>query len=76
MTRDDFYKRFQGRMLLFLADAWAARKGSPADLGLLMDDHARQLKGLLREMYDAATEVEAAEPKPAPSGATTQQVKK
>jgi hypothetical protein len=53
MTRDEFNRRFQGRMLLHLTEAWSVRKLPPSDLGMFMDDHARQLRQLLGEMYDA-----------------------
>lgn len=56
MSRDEFYKQFQGRMLLFLTEAWAVRKESTTSLGLYMDLHAQRLKLLLKEMYDAAHE--------------------
>lgn len=53
MTRDEFYRKFQGRMLLFMAEAWAVRKEKADSLGLVMDQHAHSLKELMREMYDA-----------------------
>ena len=57
MTREEFQARFRGRMLVFLMEAWAARKENPSALGQLMDAHALQLKGLLGEMYDALAPV-------------------
>ncbi len=53
MTKPEFEAAFRGKMLVFLAEAWAARKESPTSLGLLMDDHHRKIRGLLGEMYDA-----------------------
>ncbi len=53
MTKEEFKSKFRGRHLLFLTDAWACRKAGPAELGLLMDLHAIQLKQLLDEMFDA-----------------------
>lgn len=53
MNKDDFVAKFRGRLLLFITEAWAVRKESPQSLGLLMDDHARQLKMLLNEMFDS-----------------------
>lgn len=53
MTREQFNAKFQGRMLLVLTEAWACRRQPPSALGLLMDEHARQLRGLLGEMFDA-----------------------
>ena len=57
LTRDQFNAKFQGRMLVFLTEAWTARKATPSELGLLMDNHARQLRLLLGEMYEALAPV-------------------
>ena len=59
MTRDEFKRKFQGRFLLFLTEAWMVRKESPSSLGMVMDDHARSLRGLLDEVYDALNQKES-----------------
>jgi len=53
MNREDFVRRFRGRLLVYLVEAWACRKEQPSDLGRLMDEQCVQLKNLLQEMYDA-----------------------
>lgn len=55
ITREEFQLRFRGRMLVFLTEAWAVRQLQPSQLGLVMDKHARELRGLLNEVYDALT---------------------
>ncbi len=70
MTRDEFHRRFQGRMLVLLTEAWACRKSQPSELGMLMDNHARQLRELRNEMYDALVPPLAAtngQPLPSPT---------
>ena len=53
LSKDEFIKKFRGDMLLFLTDAWACRHSPPSELGMIMDEHSRRLKGLLEEMYAA-----------------------
>ena len=53
MTYEEFEDKFRGRMLVFHAEAWALRKQAPSDLGMMIDGHHRELKLLLREMYNA-----------------------
>lgn len=60
MTREQFTAKWRGRMLLFLTEAWAARKEKPSELGQLLDQHAQQLKEVLHGMY------EDLQPKPEP----------
>ena len=55
MTREEFTKRFLGRMLLHLTEAWAIRKSDPSALGLAIEVHAQQIKQLLAEMHDCLT---------------------
>ena len=71
LTREQFFLKFQGRMLLHLTEAWTARKAPPSSLGLLMDDHARQCRVLLGEMYDALVPQSPA-PKPLANGPVAQ----
>lgn len=52
MTRDEFFQKYRGRMLLYLTEAWAARKEAPSDLGFLLDKHTRGLRQLLDDIYD------------------------
>ena len=52
MTREEFHRKFCGRFLVFMADAWACRKQDPSSLGMLMDEHARMLRALLNDVYD------------------------
>lgn len=66
MTKDEFILRFRGRHLLFLTEAWSSRRETPSELGMLMDQHALELKRLLSEMYDALVPQEAPSP-PAPT---------
>lgn len=47
-------------MALFITEAWAVRKESPSDMGLVLDIHFERGKALLREMYKVLTP----EPKP------------
>ena len=61
MTKQEFNALFRGRMLVLLTEAWACRKADASSLGLLMDDHARKIRVLLDEMYEALT------PKPTPA---------
>lgn len=74
MSRNEFIQKYRGRMLLFLTEAWAARKAEPSSLGLLLDDHARQLKGLLEEMHDALSP--PTPPVPAQNGTAVTQGRK
>ena len=53
MTRDEFFTKFRGRMLVFLTEAWACRKESPSAMGLLMDQHRYELQRLMGEIYEA-----------------------
>lgn len=71
MTKDEFTARFRGRLLLFLAEAWSCRKLDPSALGLLMDQHALELKRLMSEMYDALSPQETPTPGPLTNGAHT-----
>lgn len=51
-TREEFVAEFRGPLLLLLAEAWACRKASPSELGLLMDQHALAIRRLQTRMYD------------------------
>lgn len=55
MTQEEFENRFRGRMALFITEAWAVRKESPSDMGLVLDIHFERGKALLREMYKVLT---------------------
>lgn len=71
MTKEEFILKFQGRMLVFLTEAWCCRKESPTDMGRLMDDHARLMKQLLRDMYDSIHSQPAPNGTPAPQKGPT-----
>ena len=53
MTREDFEARFYRRLLGLAGEAWAMRKESPSEFGIVMDRHLREIRVLMREMYDA-----------------------
>ncbi len=74
MSKDEFIARFRGRLLLFLTEAWAARKESPSSLGLLLDAHALECKRMLSEMHDALCPPPA--PKPPANGAAALPLRK
>lgn len=74
MTKDEFARKFRGRMLLFLTEAWACRKDAPSALGMTLDQHTLSLRGLMDEMYDTLTKVESVQVKPAVNGIPQRQV--
>lgn len=51
MTRDDFVAKYRPRLLLFIAEAWAVRREDTRTLGLVMDNHHRELRQLLAELW-------------------------
>ncbi len=67
ISREEFIARFRGRLLLFLTEAWAARKTAPSDLGRLLDEHHLECRKMLNEQYDALVPMPAS--KPAVNGA-------
>lgn len=54
MTKDELWAKFRGRFLLFIADAWAARKDMPTAQGLIYDVHLIEGKKLFFDILDAA----------------------
>lgn len=51
MTRQEFVEKYRGRLLVHLAEAWAVRRESPSQIGLIIDGHHRQIKELLADIY-------------------------
>lgn len=65
MTFEQFCAKFQGRFLLHLCEAWAARKADSSSQGMLIDKHANDTKALMREIYD---QLSPPPPKPQANG--------
>jgi len=53
ISKDEFVRRFQGRMLLFVTEAWCIRRDDRRNLAETLDVHHLEAKKLLREMYEA-----------------------
>lgn len=51
MNEDEFIRKYRGRFLLFLTEAWSCRKMAPSDLGLLVDAHSLTIEALLRDIH-------------------------
>jgi len=74
VTKDEYIVKYRGRFLLFLAEAWACRKESPSSMGMVMDNHAMQLRHLLTEIWDDIGKTDELEPAPSLNGAARKRV--
>lgn len=70
MTRDEkrteFRRRFKGRHLLFLTEAWSIRKLPPSEAGQYMDGHSISLDVLMDAMFEFLVPAELPAKPPAP----------
>ena len=51
MTREEIVAKYRARLLLFVTEAWTVRKESQSVLGLVLDNHHRELQQLLGEIW-------------------------
>ena len=72
MSYEEFELKFRGRFLYFLTDAWAVRKEAPGQVGMVFDNHLKELKRLMVEVHGA---LKAPAPPPGQNGTGAQPAK-
>ncbi len=51
MTRDEFCRKYRGRLMGWLAECYASRRLSPSEMGMEIDRMYSQLNALLEMMH-------------------------